>query len=68
MTRDEGLEQYYAARVREYDQIYAKPERQSDLAELREMVASSAKGRAVLSGLAEPPQDDAAHDEHGDAQ
>ena len=35
---DASLKQYYAARAREYERIYAKPERQADLARLKEML------------------------------
>ena len=39
---------YYAARVAEYERIYAKPERQADLAELRTVVAAFFKDSHVL--------------------
>ena len=47
MTSD-PLGRYYAARAREYDAIYDKPERQAELAGLRESVAAFARGRRVL--------------------
>jgi len=43
-----GLAAYYAARTGEYDRIYLKPERQADLATLREVVSRFAAGRHVL--------------------
>ena len=39
---------YYARRAREYERIYAKPERQSDLQTLRETLPSLLAGRHVL--------------------
>jgi demethylmenaquinone methyltransferase/2-methoxy-6-polyprenyl-1,4-benzoquinol methylase len=39
---------YYAARAAEYEAIYAKPERQGDLAELRRIVPAYFTGRHVL--------------------
>ncbi len=39
---------YYAARAAEYEAIYAKPERQADLARLRELVPAFFRGRRVL--------------------
>ena len=39
---------YYAARAAEYENVYAKPERQSDLARLRETVPAYFVGRRVL--------------------
>lgn len=39
---------YYRRRAREYEAIYAKPERQSDLAALRHEVAERLAGRRVL--------------------
>jgi ubiquinone/menaquinone biosynthesis C-methylase UbiE len=46
MTGD--LTAYYAARAGEYDRIYLKPERQADLAGLRDTVSRFATGRHVL--------------------
>lgn len=45
---DENLKDYYARRAREYERIYDKPERQDDLARLREIVPSLLEGRDVL--------------------
>jgi SAM-dependent methyltransferase len=42
------LEGYYAKRAREYEQVYEKPERQHELAWLRERVPRLFKGRTVL--------------------
>ncbi len=39
---------YYAARAAEYEAIYAKPERQEDLARLRDLVPEYFRGRRVL--------------------
>jgi demethylmenaquinone methyltransferase/2-methoxy-6-polyprenyl-1,4-benzoquinol methylase len=44
----DSLEGYYARRAAEYERIYAKPERQRDLAALRSKVATLAAGRRVL--------------------
>ena len=43
-----GLAAYYAARAREYERIYAKPERQADLARLRELIPGYLARRSVL--------------------
>ncbi len=45
---DTHLSQYYAARAREYERIYDKPERQADLARLRELIPCCFTGRDVL--------------------
>lgn len=42
------LARYYSERAPEYDRVYAKPERQADLAALRERVERWATGRRVL--------------------
>jgi cyclopropane fatty-acyl-phospholipid synthase-like methyltransferase len=42
------LVDYYERRAREYEAIYAKPERQADLAMLRREVAARLAGRRVL--------------------
>lgn len=42
------LERYYAKRAREYEQVYDKPERQRELAWLRERVPEIFRGRTVL--------------------
>lgn len=47
-TPDANLEDYYARRAREYERIYEKPERQSDLARLREVLPALLDGRRVL--------------------
>ena len=39
---------YYEARAREYEEIYAKPERQADLARLKAWLAEEARDRAIL--------------------
>jgi ubiquinone/menaquinone biosynthesis C-methylase UbiE len=45
---EESLKQYYAARAREYERIYAKPERQAELAQLRELLPPMFADRRVL--------------------
>jgi len=45
---DAGLVAYYAARAKEYEQVYEKPERQGDLARLHEIVPAFFAGRRVL--------------------
>lgn len=45
---DQNLENYYARRAHEYERIYDKPERQADLARLRERIPSMLSGRDVL--------------------
>jgi demethylmenaquinone methyltransferase/2-methoxy-6-polyprenyl-1,4-benzoquinol methylase len=42
------LEAYYAKRAREYERIYAKPERQDELAWLRSRIPALFEGRRVL--------------------
>ena len=42
------LEKYYARRANEYEQVYDKPERQQELAWLRERIPRLFKGRNVL--------------------
>ena len=44
----DNLAAYYARRAAEYERIYAKPERQADLASLRARVAALLSGRSVL--------------------
>ena len=46
-TMDE-LAAYYAQRAAEYERIYAKPERQADLAALRARFGKLFKGKRVL--------------------
>ena len=45
---DAELRQYYAARAREYEAIYQKPERQPDLRKLERLVPDMLAGRRVL--------------------
>ncbi len=42
------LEKYYARRAGEYEKVYAKPERQAELAWLRQRVPELFRGRTVL--------------------
>ena len=42
------MQEYYAARAAEYDQIYLKPERQHDLRRIEAWLASALAGRRVL--------------------
>lgn len=44
----DNLAAYYAKRASEYERIYAKPERQSDLSALRTRVGGMFAGRSVL--------------------
>ena len=39
---------YYARRAKEYDKVYEKPERQSDIAELREVLREMLQGHRIL--------------------
>ena len=43
-----GLKEYYAARAAEYERIYAKRERQANLARLRNLIPGYLAGRDVL--------------------
>jgi SAM-dependent methyltransferase len=45
---DAALKQYYAARAREYERIYARPERQPDLTRLKELLPPMFAGCNVL--------------------
>ncbi len=45
---DPTMKAYYAARAREYERIYAKPERQADLRRLEEAIPAHFDGRRVL--------------------
>ena len=45
---DSTLPAYYAARAAEYERVYAKPERQPDLARLRALIPARLAGRSVL--------------------
>jgi ubiquinone/menaquinone biosynthesis C-methylase UbiE len=47
-SADAALRQYYAARAREYERIYSKPERQGDLRRLESLVPSMLAGRRIL--------------------
>src|SRR6202043_371464 len=42
------LAEYYQQRAAEYDAVYAKPERQQDLAQLKELLPPLVAGRHVL--------------------
>ncbi|QHJ01044.1 methyltransferase domain-containing protein [Xylophilus rhododendri] len=42
------MQDYYAARAHEYDRIYAKPERQSDLRRMESWLPQALAGRSVL--------------------
>jgi ubiquinone/menaquinone biosynthesis C-methylase UbiE len=42
------LEEYYAARAREYERVYAKPERQADLKQIALLLPTFFAGRRVL--------------------
>lgn len=44
----DALRRYYAARAREYESIYAKPERQADLRRLEQLLPQMFTGRNVL--------------------
>ncbi|HTN28895.1 MAG TPA: class I SAM-dependent methyltransferase [Burkholderiales bacterium] len=44
----DNLQAYYANRAAEYERIYAKPERQADLAALRSRIPALFAGRSVL--------------------
>ncbi len=48
MTQPSDLVEYYRARANEYENVYAKPERQADLAELHALVPGWFGGRRVL--------------------
>lgn len=48
MTADPTLSTYYAQRAAEYERIYQKPERQSELHALRNLVRAAMAGRDVL--------------------
>src|SRR5512135_1864302 len=44
----DSLADYYARRAAEYERVYAKPERQADLAALRARISTMFAGRSVL--------------------
>jgi len=48
MRDDASLKRYYAARAREYERIYSRPERQQDLERLRALLPPLFAGRRVL--------------------
>lgn len=48
MDSDSDLRAYYAARAREYDHVYAKPERQDDLREIESWLPGVFHGRSIL--------------------
>lgn len=45
---DPSLKEYYAARAREYERVYAKPERQADLRQLEGLLPALFAGRRLL--------------------
>jgi SAM-dependent methyltransferase len=47
-TTDGDLADYYRQRAGEYDSVYRKPERQHDLAQLRELLPARTAGKRVL--------------------
>ncbi len=47
-TIEASLQSYYAARAREYDRVYEKPERQDDIRSLRESLPSLFRGSRML--------------------
>ena len=47
-TAEAGLREYYARRAAEYEKVYAKPERQADLARLRIDIAETFRDCSVL--------------------
>ncbi len=48
MTRLPPMQRYYAERAREYDQIYEKPERQSDLRLIEQWLSGVLAGHSVF--------------------
>jgi demethylmenaquinone methyltransferase/2-methoxy-6-polyprenyl-1,4-benzoquinol methylase len=48
LRADAQLRQYYAARAREYESIYEKPERQPDLRKLERLLPDMLAGRRIL--------------------
>ncbi len=48
MSNDASLIDYYAKRANEYERIYEKPERQKDLAELKELFQKTFAGHDVF--------------------
>ncbi|MCK6472627.1 MAG: class I SAM-dependent methyltransferase [Planctomycetes bacterium] len=45
---DEAMKAYYAQRAREYEEVYAKPERQDDLKKIRSFLSGAFEGLEVL--------------------
>jgi len=45
---DPAMKDYYASRAREYERIYAKPERQADLRILEERIPAYLRSRSVI--------------------
>jgi Methylase involved in ubiquinone/menaquinone biosynthesis len=45
---DPSLQRYYAARAKEYDRVYEKPERQADLLTLQQWLPSRFRGARLL--------------------
>lgn len=48
MSSESEILAYYAARANEYEKVYAKPERQADLRDLRQLMPAHFVGRHVL--------------------
>lgn len=48
MSNDASLIDYYAKRANEYERIYEKPERQNDLAKLKELFQKTCAGHKIL--------------------
>ncbi len=48
MSSESELLAYYAARANEYEKVYAKPERQADLQDLRQRMPAYFRGRSIL--------------------
>jgi demethylmenaquinone methyltransferase/2-methoxy-6-polyprenyl-1,4-benzoquinol methylase len=48
MQNEPLLREYYAARAKEYDNLYAKPERQNDLRKIEAWLPEALSGRQVL--------------------
>jgi demethylmenaquinone methyltransferase/2-methoxy-6-polyprenyl-1,4-benzoquinol methylase len=48
MSKETALAEYYAQRALQYERVYHKPERQTDLRTLRGLVAAAVEGKRVL--------------------
>jgi ubiquinone/menaquinone biosynthesis C-methylase UbiE len=48
MQPEKSMKNYYAARVHEFDRVYAKPERQNDLRHLKNWLPAAFSHRRVL--------------------